>query len=1269
MKTKILNLSIAAISVIGTLTYADTNAQYIPMTTKSYDKAWVMFGINNFATGVPTREASSGVAMSEGVDEDNVGDDLATPASGIGLIDSATEGFKDTTGNYNLATFQALKDANGVAYFNGPLTLDLNTTGLTYSETQPVRSMYIAIRENTTTSLVSKIKLDYKAVLEGRTGALQLNHEGNIYTFTIDQAATFDSPAIAQYTEHTTTTSLLTTPEDSIVYDLAQAPINAIAFDRTQDRGTPRGYERFYHYDAQNGNWLLWDRTRVTTGQNTLTNFEKGKAYWGRIDINGDASTTSDARAGMYVAKTGNSVADASVYAGKLTLNSWNMVSFDAAAHPDIRNATTGLLIGTNTLEDGDAITLTDETGINSVTVTFQTAADYPNDVDRALYINKVVQAKKYLGEIPKSFNIKAFATNLSDKLLFLSDKKFTIKDTTGDILAEAKTLANRNVVNYDGSTTDITDVKDGTSEANSAATSRYGEYSLIIKPLIATGSASQLDNDVSGGGGSASAAVQFGNIDGESLNGSLSTPLPRALADGGSDEASTLSTAQTQLSGDDIFDGDKSSGRILQIDTDFSGSADMLLLATDKAFYIKDHTYTRTYEINTGVDGTDEVNNPNVAYTIKNTTSATLTPANNDTVTEFVTAINNIADTGAQTDTKVYAAQDTNNNLVVVTPDSSLMDLIDANSAVKDYFKRTTSSDTIAKGAISEVLNIAKLAREDVTLNKFKLAFSNTDSDSTEEISITLNVGTTAITPNNTTGINVQNDTDRLTILNDLVLQLNTAFQTANVAASAYHTYISGSMDKASIYIEGVDLSNVVFNKDADGDGTDNALDVTISDIATNPGKLNTDAALIVSDLKDNAIYSPDYVNYGPLYTLKEAGYEAKAIVRPSTHIAATPTTHWDGIDLTRDSSQWLKYNEYNLFSVDDTSGYWVYVTAYTPPTITVNNTVFSPTYAYHFDRNNNTDNIISSVSFSTQIDGVDPATSNVKLVIGGNEVELVNTGSTYTANISTYETTLLSQQENTLILNVTNGLGDRYKDDTFLTLDYAKPATPTITFPTAANMSISDTSGDVAAYYLWTDYIPDEGEGAIGPISPLQATSYNMCQNTAFGSIQNYQLVAIDGSGVFGKGNISNMLPFNFVNTVKNATVLTHNSGDSASTAQNYDANCFLTTQTLKHGMEVYTQTAFPVRLAFEPKDYSGEDSANDIPLTAYYALPTATTDPIVRIDLLDLYVGEKFYIEYNGALYSGTFPADASAADASFTTPIVLRAETSAANQTLR
>jgi len=50
-----------------------------------------------------------------------------------------------------------------------------------------------------------------------------------------------------------------------------------------------------------------------------------------------------------------------------------------------------------------------------------------------------------------------------------------------------------------------------------------------------------------------------------------------------------------------------------------------------------------------------------------------------------------------------------------------------------------------------------------------------------------------------------------------------------------------------------------------------------------------------------------------------------------------------------------------------------------------------------------------------------------------------------------------------------------------------------------------------------------------------------------------------------------------------------------------------------------------------------------------------------------LSGFYAGAAFYVEYNGALYSGSFPVSQAAADGSFSTPLNLTAVTSA-NQSL-
>ena len=1250
-------LSLVTILALNSSIMADPNGEYVPLTNATNDNAWIMFGVNGFADGVATA-ASDGVftAGYSKVSEASVSDDLASPSTAV--IAAAASGtiFEDSTGSKNMATFQALKDSAGAAYFTTSVDMALKTSDLTYSETQPVRTMYIAIQTSATdTNTIAKIKLDYKANLEGRTAEIQLGGAGAVYTVTISETSTFDNPGIAKETVTTNSNPLLQKPEDTLAYDLAAAPMIASSYNKATHQGTATGGERFYNYDAANGVWKLWDRAKVTAGSNTLTTFEKGKSYWGRIDINGDSNVTSTTPAGLYLGKTGLTTADASVYTGKLTAGAWNMLAFDPAAHQDIRNATTGIVLAQNALADGDAITVVDETGVNSVLVTFPTATDYPNAQTVAQRINTQIEAAKLLGKIPKSFNVKAFRLDAAGKLVLLSDKKFTIKDTTGDVIAGAKTLANQDVVDsVTGLVTTIADVN------ATGATSRYGEYAMLVEPLVGVGSAAELDNNVSGTGSPLSAEVQFGNIDGDSLNGA-STATPLGLAP--SNTTTTMTTATTALTADDVFDGTKSTGRALEIDTNFDGTSDMLLVAADKSFYIKDHTYTRVYTLDTTTSGTTITTGTLPSYQVKNTVSATITPANNTTVADFVTDINAKADTNTPaTDTQVYASDDGSGKLVVVTTDSSLMDLLDANDATRDYFTKASSTADIAKGAIKQVINVSELARQGVITTKKQLTFTADAGAAETDVNVTVQatVGGVAIVPTGATVIAAETRTDTtiITMLDSLVSNLNTALKAAGAAAFASHNYISGYNDitKAVISIEGIDVSDANLTE---VNGTTLAVGA-VAEANTNPGTLSVSSAAIIADLKDNPVYTPDYVNYGPLYTMKDAGYEVKALLRASTNLANTPTTHWDAIDLTRASSDWLKNNEFNLFSVDNTSGYWAYVVDYTNPNaISTSNVVLTPSFVYHFNSvTDATANIVNTASFSVDVTGANAATSNAKIVVDGKEIQLVNTGSTYTANLNEYEAGLVSGSDNTIALKVADGLGERYDNLALATLDYVKPAAPTVTFIDQANATFADTSTDVANYYLWANYIPDDGSNAVGPISPTDAASYNMCQSTAFASSTPYKLVAIDGTGVFGKANISDAKAFTFANTVKDATVLTHNYGDTAATALRYDTSCVATTDTTKSGVEVRAQQVGTVRMAYQHIT-GAVNNTTDLPVTSYYDVPTAVGTAVIQVDSLANYAGKTFYVEYNNALYTGTFPADRATADGSFSTPLNLTA----------
>ncbi len=1250
-------LSLAAVLALNSTVTADPNATYVPLTSKEFDKAWIMFGVNDFSTGIPTPAASDS-DFSTGysvVEEASTSDDLVSPSQAV--IDAGVDNttFASSTGE-NMATFQALKDANGAPLITDTLNLALKTTDVVYSEQQPIRSMYIAIQTSPTdTNTVAKIKLNYRSSLEGRTVEIQLNNEGTVYKTTISERATFNSPAIAKEIIDDQVELDEMAPEDVLAYDLTNSPVLASAYDKNKYQGDSTGAERFYHYDAVNAQWVLWDRLKVSDGTNTLTKLKRGKAYWGRMDINSDGTTTSTTKAGLYLGKSGKKEADPAIYTGDLVPNAWNMVAFDPAENPDMRNAATGLIVSLDAdFAANDSIELLDETGTNSVTVTFD--ADLP-DSNASKYINAAIEADKIAGKIPDTFNIKAFdVEDGNNTIIFLSDKQFTVKDMANDNLKAVKTLAGAaEVIISDGTKQTVDDIND------SGVTSVYGEYAMIIEPLTGSDTASNLDGAVSGtdGDSDASAAIAFGNIDGDSESGVV------PLAD--DDTNTTLQTATDKIVTDDIFNGTKTaidgttqSGNVVKIDTNFDGVADMVLTSANKAFYVKDNTFTRVYTVDTTATGLGGGLKP-FAITPYITPNIFVTPAGT-AVSDVETAINDVADENAtDTDkrsTGIYADIDPNDatKLVIVTKNSKVLELLDVDSATIDYFSAASSTSDIAKGAVKRVINIAELARESVITNRLTISFA--DDGSTDDGVVSIDVNSIA---GDDVNVTTADDTEIIAMLDKLVDNTNQILKDNNISAFASHNYLDTTNDitKATISIEGIGITSTSTDtNDSDLIATDEG------EQNSNPGELNVDSALIIADLKANAIYTPDYVNNGPLYTLKKAGYEAKVIIRPSTKLDENVTTHWDHIDLTRNSKDWLKNNEFNLFNVSNSAGYWVFVDAYTPQNdIAESNLVWSPSFSHHFNTATGaTENLLNSATFSIEIaDGsaeggvLDEETSNAKLLIGGNEVQLTKTGSTFSAVLTQPETSGFTPNTGPISISLlaADGLGESYLKSDLISFDYDKPEKPTVNFLDGINVAF--TSADATSFYLWKDYVPDDGSSNTPTESNLlaaDAASYNVCKNTNYGDTTSYQVVAFDGTGIFGKANASDINGFTYENTLKGATVLTHTNGDDTSIVASYSAtDCTPDAAPLKSGVEVKAvQSGGSVVLSYIALEGT-VNNEDDLPFSAFYEI-TDGSDDVLQVDVLKAYAGKPFYVEFNnGALYKGNFPVDQTEADNSF------------------
>jgi hypothetical protein len=135
-------LSIVAASLLSVSSAnADSRAIYIPLSTKANDSSLILFGVNGFSDGVGTSVGLSSTAFSPSyteLEDTPSNDDLAT--SGLSVAGG------------DLASVQ------GLDHVLTGLKIGVDITGVVYSATEPVRSMYVRVNSTTPMSN-STIKL------------------------------------------------------------------------------------------------------------------------------------------------------------------------------------------------------------------------------------------------------------------------------------------------------------------------------------------------------------------------------------------------------------------------------------------------------------------------------------------------------------------------------------------------------------------------------------------------------------------------------------------------------------------------------------------------------------------------------------------------------------------------------------------------------------------------------------------------------------------------------------------------------------------------------------------------------------------------------------------------------------------------------------------------------------------------------------------------------------------------------------------------------
>lgn len=1220
-------LSVATCLALATSSMASS---YLPLTSETKDDRWVLFGVNGL--------------KSESTVVDAVSATLETTSVGgwTQITDSTTS---DTLAVSGLSPTHATSDANDMATLratDAAITLAVDLTDKSFSATEPTRTMYIDSEDVD----VADVILTYKASLEGSLVEFTVDGGSVVYQATINASNTFSNPAsrtLKAGTDGSSETDQLTEITDIIDYNLLDNPNDPSSYvlaDHLTDNTSSD--VRMYSYDSTSSSWKIYDNGNSKIA-NDFDTIKEGKAYWAKIDVDGSGGPSSATKAGLVLGNSGLADTD---YDGEL-VEGWNLISFDDA-NPDLRTSSTGLIL---TIDNsvGTNIEIYDATGVNEVTVTLSSGGT--TQVNARL-INSAIEGAKSRGDIPDTFDLKAFRVSATEVAL-ISNKKFSVKDSADDDdITGVTTLTGSNAYSL------ATNALAATAAIDSNGfSSVYGEYMLMINPLI--GEAANLektssDTATDSAGSEVSASIQV-NSDRYNLRTAANTvsALDQTAAN------LTFTSADTSKE-----------YKAIEIDIDFDGTTDRLLLSAQERFYIKDHTFTRVYEFD--VTNIADANTIQLAGAPIN---ATIDPATSLAAT--VDLFNEEADKAADATSVFAKVEGTKLLLVSASADATGFNMFD--HASSEFLKDSTLSTDIAKGAVKEVYAVNTVAKQAVVTHKVEIDLTAVQVGNVNEAGDTLkvNINGGALSADITAISTVSSTATRLAMFDALVSAIEAEVISAGIDATVLHDYTESAddVDAAVITIEGHGITAATIDfVDATG-GTHSATYTGVDANILTAGMLSGETGKLVSDLKYNAVYSPDFVSDGPLYTLKSLGYTAQAIVTGSTQMSDGAIS-WTNIDLTESASDWFKDQDYNLFSIDGKAGYWTYLVENANDPIspsndlTISSSVLTPSYISHFNSDTGgsvdleTANL-TGANISVTVDGLgdDKTTTRVYANVGGSDVELVNDGTdnVYTATITSYEVDNLAGNADVTI-SVSDGIGWSLEPTSIGSIDLDKPLVPSVTQNRGDDVVIASSSDDVVNYNVYTNSI-DESTAATSTfdiVAAADAAAYNLCgvsSALAFGTQSTFRVIALDGGGAISTGNASDAKEFNYTPTIKGAQLLTHqylagSAEDAVDLAEGFDSSCVSTgVATSDSGVSLKSVIENQeVKMTYVKVDNAVFNT--DKPNTFYVEIGAGA---VLQIQYVSAYAGDTFFVEIGSVVYEGSFPAAGDTTNSTTSSPM--------------
>ena len=1247
--------SLLSIATVTALAVSTLSAGYIPLTNASgNDEEWVLFGV----TGLKATGAGSGTTAGTF----SIADSTASALEDTTLDELFVEGLLAATGE-ELAKVKILSPYSQVE-------VRVDTTGAVYNETEPVRTMYVTLTEGGSPSFA----FTYRASLEGLTMQYSVVADGSAArTLTISSENTYNNPAYGEVIQEVAglAGSSLADLADLVDYDFSDNPTDSAYYDEDTDRTLAAGtqYLRAYSYDATTAQWDLFD-SRNTVDANDFNELEKGKAYWAKMD-DGGAGTVG----GLVLGSGTLSAAD---YTAAGVTDGWNLMSFDNS-NPDIRKSSTGLIL---TVDVGTAanVVIYDSSANHSVTVAI-TDTNITTMNTSAKLINSTIKQAKLDGELPETFDLKGFALSATE-LVLLSSNRFFIEDsdtTSTQGITTVTTLTGANPYTVDMSDITqtvaeaVTDLGETTvsTQTYPAVMSKYGEYALLVEPLVGDAGGAPWDTAAAIAADAARVHIQSAASDASAVSALSMSNLAGVAAA----ITATVTTVGAGTTGVDIGGYDS---HAYGFDSDYNDVADLILLASDEPFYVRDHTFTRVF------DFTDNNDTAGIITTAGTGTDLAYTDAAAGAVVDaqtFAAALDGAAN-------GVHVTEDAANAAIIViaSADSSNEFVITENTSstvAVDQLEDTASTDAAvtgdsAKGAIKGVYSLEAFTKATPT-NTATVTMTNfqtVDGGCTVDVQLVNTLGgidattTYVIDSNDLITYPIATNADAVLFANEIKQHIESALSTAGITATVTNTnsatITAGTFPIFTIVSPDIDTVGVDFTT---AGGCTAAADIAGGATATVGGDLLDVTADLSDDLKFNAVYTPNYVNDGPLYTMKETGFTLKAVVTGTTDIS-DGSVNWDSVDLTRTPSDWLDSQDYNLFSVSEDSGYWAFVeTDAGSNELAISNAQLNPvTYTYRFNEvatatklGTNYSSVSANVALT--IDGLDTDTRAVPVVsvtVAGSEVELANVAGTnsYTGKASSYEIENMTAGYNYEVLaNIADGLGYNLKsEDTTLEIDYLKPDAPTIDLGDGTTVTLS-SSDDAAGYYVFNGQIPEESTSTASNLlkkltAAEAAAGYGLCQETDkldwFDSLYDLNVIAIDGTGVLGGGNASDTKSVEFIPTLKDSIRLedTANSDyDETFDGSIYGADC-TETGTVgavnTYGVSITSMTDLQtVRAAYEPTNIA---STTATPISLFFNNAAVNATVIGKIEYQAEYVGTTVYVELEGTVYSLVLPSEA-------------------------